>query len=65
MELVIDLSILFNLCYNNNELIHFKGSGSHMGLTVLVNVNLDEYHCSTTNSAGFKVIHIETFKRLL
>lgn len=32
------------------------GTGSHMGLTVLLNVHLDEYHCSTTNSAGFKVL---------
>lgn len=27
-----------------------------MGLTVLLNVNLADYHCSTTNSAGFKVL---------
>lgn len=26
-----------------------------MGLTVLLNVNVNEYYCSTTNSAGFKV----------
>lgn len=32
------------------------GSGSHMGLTVLVNVHAAEYYCSTTNSAGFKVL---------
>lgn len=32
------------------------GSGSHMGLTVLVNVHASDYYCSTTNSAGFKVL---------
>ncbi|KAJ6634965.1 Pickpocket protein 28 [Pseudolycoriella hygida] len=32
------------------------GSGSHMGLTVVLNTNVDEYHCSTTNSQGFKVL---------
>lgn len=27
-----------------------------MGLTVVMNANVDEYHCTTTNSKGFKVI---------
>lgn len=27
-----------------------------MGLTVVLNVDRDEYHCSTTDSEGFKVI---------
>lgn len=27
-----------------------------MGLTVLMNVNVSDYYCSTTNSAGFKVL---------
>lgn len=33
-----------------------------MGLTVVLNANLDEYHCSTTNSKGFKVIVRISFK---
>lgn len=32
------------------------GAGSHMGLTVLMNVHVRDYYCSTTNSAGFKVL---------
>lgn len=32
------------------------GSGTHMGLTVVLNVDLDEYFCSSTNSYGFKVL---------
>ncbi|XP_037037296.1 pickpocket protein 28-like [Bradysia coprophila] len=32
------------------------GSGIHMGLTVVLNVNVDEYHCSSTDSKGFKVL---------
>lgn len=32
------------------------GSGSHMGLTVVANVRANDYYCSTTNSAGFKVL---------
>lgn len=33
-----------------------KGSGSHLGLTVILNSNTDDYHCSSTNSAGFKIL---------
>lgn len=32
-----------------------RGPGSLMGLNVLLNIDVAEYHCSTTNSAGFKV----------
>lgn len=32
------------------------GSGSHMGLSVVLYANVDDYHCSTTNSVGFKVL---------
>lgn len=31
------------------------GAGSHMGLTVILEAGLDEYYCSSGNSAGFKV----------
>ncbi|KAG4074411.1 hypothetical protein HA402_000390 [Bradysia odoriphaga] len=33
-----------------------SGSGIHMGLTVVLNVNVDDYHCSSTDSKGFKVL---------
>lgn len=35
---------------------YFPGSGSHLGLTVILNANTDDYHCSSTNSAGFKIL---------
>lgn len=31
------------------------GSGSHMGLFVMLNAELDDYFCSSSNSKGFKV----------
>lgn len=31
------------------------GIGKNMGLTVILNASSDEYYCSKTNSAGFKV----------
>lgn len=38
-------------------LLHFRsGSGSHLGLTLILNANADDYHCSSTNSVGFKVL---------
>lgn len=33
-----------------------KGSGSHLGLTLILNANADDYHCSSTNSVGFKIL---------
>lgn len=30
-------------------------AGSHMGLTVILDAGLDDYYCSSGNSAGFKV----------
>uniref|UniRef100_A0A336MEX5 CSON014571 protein n=1 Tax=Culicoides sonorensis TaxID=179676 RepID=A0A336MEX5_CULSO len=32
------------------------GAGTHMGLSLMLNVDLDEYFCSSTNSYGFKAI---------
>ncbi|KAJ6633806.1 Pickpocket protein 28, partial [Pseudolycoriella hygida] len=32
------------------------GPGSHMGLTVILEAGLDDYYCSSGNSAGFKVL---------
>lgn len=31
------------------------GPGSHLGLTVVLDANLDEYYCSSEVSMGFKV----------
>lgn len=31
------------------------GSGSHMGLFVTLNAEINDYYCSSTNSKGFKV----------
>lgn len=33
------------------------GPGSHMGLSVILEAGLDDYYCSSGNSAGFKVMH--------
>lgn len=32
------------------------GTGSHMGLTVTLNAKIDDYYCSSTNAAGFKIL---------
>lgn len=32
------------------------GAGVHMGLSIVLNADLDEYFCSSTNSYGFKVL---------
>lgn len=31
------------------------GAGSHLGLTIVLDANLDEYYCSSEVSIGFKV----------
>ncbi|XP_073977281.1 pickpocket protein 28-like isoform X2 [Rhodnius prolixus] len=33
-----------------------KGPGSQLGLSIVVNAELEEYYCSTDNSQGFKVM---------
>lgn len=33
-----------------------------MGLTVVMNANIDDYHCSTTNSKGFKVLFCNRYQ---
>lgn len=33
-----------------------SGPGKHMGLYVVLNASVADYHCSSTNSAGFKVL---------
>lgn len=33
------------------------GSGSHMGLFVVLNASIDDYFCSSTSSKGFKVFN--------
>lgn len=32
------------------------GSGSHMGLSVTLNAMINDYYCSSTNAAGFKIL---------
>jgi len=32
-----------------------RGAGSHLGLTIVLDANLDDYYCSSTASTGFKV----------
>ena len=32
-----------------------KGAGQHSGLTIALNVESEEYHCSGSESVGFKV----------
>lgn len=32
------------------------GTGSELGLTLLLNADINEYYCSSTNSYGFKVL---------
>lgn len=34
----------------------WKGSGNHLGLSVILNTTIDEYYCSSTNAYGFKVL---------
>lgn len=31
-------------------------SGIHMGLFIVLNADIDDYYCSSTNSAGFKIL---------
>ncbi|KAK9499768.1 hypothetical protein O3M35_002744 [Rhynocoris fuscipes] len=33
-----------------------RGPGTHMGLTIVINAELDEYFCATDNSQGFKIM---------
>lgn len=32
------------------------GSGTHIGLSLVLNASISEYYCGTTNSLGFKVL---------
>ncbi|XP_069692716.1 pickpocket protein 28-like [Periplaneta americana] len=32
-----------------------RGAGSHLGLTLILDANIDDYYCSSTSSIGFKV----------
>lgn len=32
-----------------------SGAGTHLGLTIVVDAQLDNYYCSSTDSVGFKV----------
>lgn len=34
----------------------YLGSGSHLGLYVILNGDVTDYYCSSTNSAGFKIL---------
>lgn len=41
--------------YNCNKCAHFAGAGAHLGLTMVINLDSDDYYCSSTNSIGLKV----------
>lgn len=41
------------------------GPGSHMGLSVILDAAIDDYYCSSGNSAGFKVMHIKLAVNML
>ena len=32
-----------------------RGAGAHLGLTLLLDADIDDYYCSSTASIGFKV----------
>lgn len=34
----------------------FVGAGAHLGLTVILDAQIENYYCSSTSSTGFKVI---------
>lgn len=36
--------------------INYLGSGSHLGLYVILNCDVSDYYCSSTNGAGFKIL---------
>jgi len=40
---------------------HQLQAGMHTGLSVLLNPRLDEYHCATQDSPGFRVIVYKDF----
>ena len=46
--------------YSNSEKTPYpkpvKGPGSNMGLTLILNADVANYHCSSTSSSGFKVL---------
>lgn len=44
----------YRISYHSFNL--FKGSGSHLGLHVILNADISDYYCSSTNSAGFKIL---------
>lgn len=44
---------LFQILYPNSNSI---GPGSHLGLYVVLNANVSDYFCSSTESAGFKIL---------
>lgn len=62
MNLVVQKK--FNFCSINQSLPKDKtaiprpaaGAGYHMGLSVTLDAHVDDYYCSSTDSAGFKVL---------
>lgn len=33
-----------------------KGTGTNLGLTIVLDAGISEYYCSSTNSYGFKIL---------
>ncbi|XP_057651298.1 pickpocket protein 28-like [Diorhabda carinulata] len=44
--------------YDNENMVPRRplGAGAHLGLSVLLDAQIDEYYCSSTSSVGFKII---------
>lgn len=40
------------------------GTGTNLGLSIVVDVGIDEYYCSSTNSYGFKILLHSPVKRI-
>lgn len=38
------------------ELLKYVGTGTNVGLTVVMDAGISEYYCSSTHSYGFKVL---------
>lgn len=53
-QLVIPIFTEFYiLAFNHSD---FAGPGTHMGLQLTLNADVSDYYCSSTHSAGFKIL---------
>lgn len=42
--------------HSTSLIYNFQGSGSRMGLSLILNAAINEYYCSSTSGFGFKVV---------